>query len=402
MIFTPSMSALFELIPEHNFNQHTVKVPGKLYITGEYAILEPGHSAILIAVDQYLTAQISMSQTPFVGSLTSDLAGMTAIRYQRSESIDSLQLLDPSVETSANTFLPERESSSLIQPWRYVLAAIEVVEQLVQESKRPLQDYDLKFFSELASTDGLKYGFGSSGAVTVATIRALLHFYGLNPKSTVTVFKLATIALTKAKSNGSFGDVAAITLGSWVYYQSFDRQWLAEQLEELTSLADLLLSEWPYLELESLPVIEKLALLIGWTQSPASTDDLVDYLKQQLNAENQGSYQLFLEKSHNSVERMYAAFQEENIELIQEEMANYRHLLLKLSKQFNLTIETPELEQLVELSHAYQFEAKSSGAGGGDCGIAIGHRHQKNHLLIDRWQQSGIIPLNIKVAPKQF
>ena len=99
---------------------------------------------------------------------------------------------------------------------------------------------------------------------------------------------------------------------------------------------------------------------------------------------------------------MYVAFKAADISQIQEELANYRHLLLRLSKQFNLTIETPELEQLVELSHAYQFEAKSSGAGGGDCGIAIGHRRQKVRLLVDRWRKIGIVPLDVKVAPLQY
>lgn len=399
MIFTPSMATLFALIPEHNFNQHTVKVPGKLYITGEYAILEPGHSAILIAVDQYLTAQISLSQSPFTGRLSSDLAGMPPLQYQRSSHNKKVLPLENDLEDTTHD---AETSRSLLYTWRYVLAAVDVVEQLVQELKRPLQDYELNFVSDLASSDGQKYGFGSSGAVTVATIRAMLNFYGLAAKNPATIFKLAAIALTNAKSNGSFGDVAAITLGSWVYYQSFDRDWLTQQLHLDGSLADLLLVDWPYLLLENIPPVNQLSLLIGWTQSPASTDDLVDYLRQQMNEQNAADYQAFLDKSKASVERMYLAFKDANIVQIQEELANYRHLLLKLSKQFNLTIETPELEQLVELSHAYQFEAKSSGAGGGDCGIAIGHRRQKVRLLVDRWRKTGIIPLDIKVAPLQY
>ena len=99
---------------------------------------------------------------------------------------------------------------------------------------------------------------------------------------------------------------------------------------------------------------------------------------------------------------MYQAFKTQEIPAIQEELANYRHLLLKLSKHFNLTIETPALSQLVNLSQAYQFEAKSSGAGGGDCGIAIGHKNQKSQLLIDQWQENGIQALNISVAPLQM
>ncbi|SQC68686.1 phosphomevalonate kinase [Listeria fleischmannii subsp. fleischmannii] len=35
-----------------------VKVPGKLYIAGEYAVVESGHTAILTAVDRYITLTI--------------------------------------------------------------------------------------------------------------------------------------------------------------------------------------------------------------------------------------------------------------------------------------------------------------------------------------------------------
>ena len=385
------MSKLFEIKPELNFQTQHVKVPGKLYISGEYAILEPGHPAILIAVDQYLTSELSMSLKPYQGSISSDLPGMQTLNYRRHR------------ETEAIKLNLEEQSAGSISDWRYVLSAIEVIEDLIHEIGRPVQDYRLNFSSDLASQEGKKYGFGSSGAVTVAAVRSLLQFYGLAAVSPVTIFKLATIALMRLESNGSFGDIAAITLGDWVYYQSFDREWLKARLSKETTILDLLLVEWPYLKLEHVPAVEDLSVLIGWTQSPASTDDLVAYLRQQMDqASNIAPYKSFLDKSQESVERMYQAFKAQEIPAIQEELANYRHLLLKLSKHFNLTIETPALSQLVNLSQAYQFEAKSSGAGGGDCGIAIGHKNQKSQLLIDQWQENGIQALNISVAPLQM
>ena len=391
MNFSSVMSKLFELKPEQNFQPQNVKVPGKLYISGEYAILEPRHPAILIAVDQYLNSQLSISSIPYQGCIKSDLPGMTDLNYRRhSQSTDIRVAI-------------EEQSAGSLHDWRYVLAAINVVEALIIEIGRPIQDYHLTFSSELASEEGKKYGFGSSGAVTVATIRALIQFYGLHALSSKTIFKLAAIALTNLNTNGSLGDIAAITLGNWVYYQSFDREWLRARLKTNTSTIDLLYVEWPYLKLEHLEPIEDMTLLIGWTKSPASTDDLVTYLHQQMNeAETLLPYKSFLEDSQLSVERMHGAFKSKNITLIQEELANYRHLLLKLSKQFNLSIETPALTELVNLSHAYQFEAKSSGAGGGDCGIAIGHKNQKSELLADEWMAIGIQPLEIAVAPLQM
>ena len=46
----------------------TVKAPGKLYIAGEYAVVEPGQPAILIAVDQFVYATISQAKQGLVSS----------------------------------------------------------------------------------------------------------------------------------------------------------------------------------------------------------------------------------------------------------------------------------------------------------------------------------------------
>lgn len=37
------------------------KVPGKLFIAGEYAVTEPGFPAILVAVDQFITVLLDKS-----------------------------------------------------------------------------------------------------------------------------------------------------------------------------------------------------------------------------------------------------------------------------------------------------------------------------------------------------
>ena len=35
------------------------RAPGKLYIAGEYAVVEPGHRAVLVAVDRFITVRIT-------------------------------------------------------------------------------------------------------------------------------------------------------------------------------------------------------------------------------------------------------------------------------------------------------------------------------------------------------
>lgn len=40
----------------------TEKAPGKLYIAGEYAVVENGHPAILVALDQFVTCQLTAAK----------------------------------------------------------------------------------------------------------------------------------------------------------------------------------------------------------------------------------------------------------------------------------------------------------------------------------------------------
>ena len=59
----------------------TVKAPGKLYIAGEYAVVESGYPAIIVALDQFVTATISPSET--IGSIVSEQYQENSIVWRR-------------------------------------------------------------------------------------------------------------------------------------------------------------------------------------------------------------------------------------------------------------------------------------------------------------------------------
>lgn len=357
----------------------TVKVPGKLFITGEYAILFPKQPAIIIAVDQFLTAQVTASDLAEGGVITTNLSELGPLNFDRK---DNHFHVAPNTATG----------------WHYCINAIRVTESLLNSLKVPLLNYNIQFNSDLINKDGLKFGLGSSGAIVVATIKGILAYHGVQALAHVTIFKLAAIALTLSKSNGSLADIATITTGGWVYYQSFDRQWLKEMVHANTPVASLLLKDWPDLVIESLSVPDELALLIGWTQSPASTENLVGQLLDRLNqADDQ--FKAFLKNAKASVERMRIGFQEKNLTVIQDEIQVYRQLLLELSHTYQLNIETNELTQFIETALPHSYIAKSSGAGGGDCGIAIGHKDIETETLIKDWELDDIVALPLQVTP---
>ncbi|SEK62631.1 phosphomevalonate kinase [Carnobacterium iners] len=351
-----------------------VSAPGKLYIAGEYAVVEPGHPAIIVAVDQFIT--VSLEQTKHVGSITSFQYGNLPILWRRHND----QLV-----------LDKREN-----PFHYILAAITVTEKYAKELNKELAFFSITIDSELDSSNGRKYGLGSSAAVTVATIKALCQFYNLDSNDEL-VFKLAALAHLSVKSNGSCGDVAASVYGGWIAFTTFDRDWVAsQQKKEQYSIKELIDNDWPLLSIKPLTPPRDLRLVIGWTGSPASTSDLVDEVTNQRNRDK-NAYDNFLKDSKQCVNQMIEGFQHNDIQMIQQQIRKNRELLIKMSQDTGVIIETPALTQLCNVAEQYHGAAKSSGAGGGDCGIVLFNRREGLLPLMTAWEKEGITNLPLHV-----
>ncbi|OJG75391.1 phosphomevalonate kinase [Enterococcus quebecensis] len=343
-----------------------------MFIAGEYAVVEPGHPAIIVAVDQFVTVTLETAEN--VGSIQSAQFSSLPVRWTRRNN---------------ELVLDIREN-----PFHYVLAAIRLTEKYAHEQNKKLDFYHLKVTSELDNSNGRKYGLGSSGAVTVATVRALSLFYKLD-LTEKEIFKLSSLAHLDVQGNGSCGDIAASCYGGWIAFSTFDHDWVNEQSQKQT-LTELLQATWPKLMIQPLTVPKKLRLLIGWTGSPASTSDLVDQVNQSKEVQ-ETAYQEFLQESKICVETMISGFQSENISLIQNQIRKNRHLLQRLTSITGVAIETPALKKLCDLAENYGGSSKSSGAGGGDCGIVLFKQKSGILPLMSSWEKEGITPLPLHV-----
>ncbi|MFZ4355079.1 phosphomevalonate kinase [Enterococcus gallinarum] len=349
-----------------------ISVPGKLFIAGEYAVVEPGHPAIIVAVDQFINVTIEGARKN--GSIQSAQYSDLPIRWTR---------------RNGELVLDHREN-----PFHYILAAIRLTEKYAQEKGTLLSFYDLKVTSELDNSNGRKYGLGSSGAVTVATVKALNLYYDLK-MDRLTQFKIAALAHLAVQGNGSCGDIAASCYGGWLAFSTFDHEWVLRKQQEWT-LTQLLTSDWPELSIRPLIVPKSLRLLIGWTGSPASTSDLVDQVYQSKEAKEKG-YAKFLTDSKDCVNRLIDGFLNEDSRTIKKMITENRKLLVGLSSLTGVTIETPALKKLCDLAETYRGAAKSSGAGGGDCGIVIVDQKTGILPLMSAWEKADIIPLPLHV-----
>ncbi len=319
-----------------------VKTGGKLYIAGEYSVLTPNQSAIIKNIDIFMQAEIKFSEKY---SIYSDM-------YDYSVALE---------EDDGNYSL--------------ITETVKIVNEYLQLKGVDIQPFDMKITGKMEK-NGKKYGIGSSGSVTVLTVKAMAKLYSYNISSEE-LFKLSSYVLLKRGDNGSMGDIACISYGSPVMYTSFDRNLIKEKMKN-SSLAEIMNLEWGY-KIEKIHCPEKYEFLVGWTGIPSISGKMIIEVKNSINNE-------FLEKSEEIVRNLKNGIEHGNKKIISENVEENSKLLKMLHEK----IYSRKLLELIESAEGLDICAKSSGAGGGDCGIAISFNKNDTEKLLERWESRGI------------
>lgn len=423
---------------------------GKLYIAGEYAVVD-GAAAIVVAVNRYVSVTIDdddlritdihgknysskflsesnselkdfdkLDSPTVYGSISSGCesvdSSVDSACDSSSVSLDSQRLQKKVNENSKyKTLYWKRsfngkdilvEEEKYAQFYSYVLSAMNVVDKFAFEQyKKPLNKcYNVRISSDLDDSRlGRKYGLGSSAAVTVAVVRALCKWYDLDI-STPDICKLALIASALVEGSGSGGDVAASVYGGWIMYRAYYRDWLKAEIEMVNSgdldFHKLVRKKWPRLEVKRLNVSSSLRLLVGWTGIPSSSSSLVRSVKSNRLSQKLFTYEDFCLLSEACVQRLVKVLESGDLISLSHGLECNRQLLRDLSDLTQTPIETPKLTSLIETAKFVGAAAKTSGAGGGDCGIALASSYNKDGIsyIKDTWKSDGIKPLNLNVA----
>lgn len=319
-----------------------VKTGGKLYIAGEYSVLTPNQSAIIKNIDIFMQAEIKFSEKY---SIYSDM-------YDYSVTLE---------EDDGNYSL--------------ITETVKIVNEYLQLKGVDIQPFDMKITGKM-ERNGKKYGIGSSGSVTVLTVKAMAKLYSYDISSEE-LFKLSSYVLLKGGDNGSMGDIACISYGSPVMYTSFDRNFIKEKMKN-SSLAEIMNLEWGY-KIEKIHCPEKYEFLVGWTGIPSISGKMIIEVKNSINKE-------FLEKSEEIIRNLKNGIEQGNKKIISENVEKNSKLLKMLHEK----IYSWKLLELVESAEGLDICAKSSGAGGGDCGIAISFNKNDTEKLLERWESRGI------------
>ena len=381
-----------------------VTAPGKLYIAGEYAVTNPGSPAVLVAVDRCVTVAVGPAAGKDFGTIVSQQYPGKQCRWVRDDDNCPYANGDPGVFDFAFSALEWAD--------RYLLEKSGMRGGPEPGSRAPL--FDLSISSRLDAPDGTKYGLGSSAAVCVAVVEAVFAFWNRTDPSgpigrgdsldlRTTIFKLAAIAHLTIQGNGSLGDVASSAFGGWLLYHSFDRAWLRDRLANLSAgtatLEQIVSDEWPALGLEPLGVDPRVRLIVGWTGTPASTGPLVAKASQPVDPED---YRRFVVASAETVANVAQALRSGDFVALGRFIARNRSLLLDLASQRHVPIETRRLREGIEAALSCGLASKTSGAGRGDCLIALENSDAPADLdhLVDSWKQAGIAALDLSVAER--
>ena len=318
-----------------------VQTCGKLYLAGEYAVLTAGQPAIIKAIPIYMIGEI---QTAPDYRLTSDM-----------------------FEHSAN--LEPDPDYALIQE------AIGVMNAYLQDLDYQLLPFSLKISGKMEK-NGKKFGIGSSGSVVILTLKVMAALYELDLELEL-LFKLASYVLLKLGDNGSMGDLACIVYEDLIYYRSFDRELVRKRMDKV-DLQQILAEDWGF-EIRSIKPGLAMDFLVGWTKQPAISKDLVNQVKSAIS-------ESFLTDSRTQVDALERALLAGEKLAIQSSLEKASRLLETLSP----AIYTDRLKVLKEAAEGLNCVAKSSGAGGGDCGIALSFDATSSNQLIQAWQAAGI------------
>jgi len=323
--------------------------PGKLFLLGEYAVLG-GAPALLTAVDRRVEVAVDDSTS---GSWNVSAPNLGIERLTLGTDGELPGTLDSRVRSSLRVFDAVREA---------VLA----------RAPRPPRPLAISIDSTAFFHDGHKLGLGSSAAVAAALTAALCAAVGLN-QGRASLFSLADAAHRSAQGGvGSGGDVAASVYGGLIGYNQG---------------ATPVPLYWP----------EELRMMAVVTGEGSLTTRLVarvaDYA-----AEDPARHRADIARLSALAERAAAALADPDgfLRLTNE----YFTALSRLDAHALAGIVTERHRELHELVRREGGAFKTSGAGGGDIGLAFSHSGEPVERLAAALARAGasVVPLGFVAA----
>ncbi|MBD3231032.1 phosphomevalonate kinase [Candidatus Dependentiae bacterium] len=360
-----------------------VKVPGKIILSGEWSILQPGNSCIVIAVDKYVFLKISQSRKIKISANDIDLKNVLS-------EIKNYKLIFKSKLTKSQKL-----------KLKLCKKSIEIACKYLSENNIAIKNFNLNINSQISNftlPNGKtkKIGLGSSSAIVVAIISGLLKFHNFKIQSKKIkniIFKLSSIAhYIKQNKVGSCADIAACTFQKPLEYKRFDPSWFNQQIKtkKLNFIVNI---KWPNLKIKPIQLPSDLKINIGFVGFSSSTKNLINQISK--NNPNLLSKNFF--KINQIVKKLLQSFKQSENPSQKSEILNLINQNRNFLKKIDTKLEPPKLKKMIQLANLTGAEAKFSGAGGGDCVIAINFDKTTESKINQLWQKNSFFPLKINM-----
>ncbi len=329
--------------------QLTVTAPGKLFLLGEYAVLD-GAPAAVAAV------------SPGV-----------EVRFERPNGIAGLHLVAPQIGERLElcpTALPEPAG-----PLRFVLAGLRQIPAAQARKILP----GLRIVAQACCPRiGEKLGLGLSAAFCAAVTAGLYSLCHPNvalEQARPTVFQWALSAHRMAQGGaGSGADVAASVYGGILWYElETPHEPVIRPVHPVT---------WP-------------TLVVAWTGVPADTTDWI--LRYRLASRVcPPAHACFLEYSASAVRDLTYAL--EHGKSLHHPVGCATHALRHFAQRTGFAVFRHEIEEAIAIARDLGLPAKWSGAGGGDCVFALAPDESAGNKLRAAWEDAGFPTLDVNWA----
>jgi len=311
-------------------NSYNAKVPGSLMLFGEHAVLH-GKKALVCAINKYISVNLVPINTRDIKIFSNTLGTLTT-------TIDNLQI---------------------VTPFTFVLNIINSYRNLLPSG------FELNITTEFSD----KVGFGSSAAVTVATIAVFENWIHQQELDLIKIYKTAKNIAQTVQKIGSGADIAASIFGGILLYQT-----TLESYEKL---------------------IVDLPLTAIYSGSKTTTLDAI-YHVEKLRSKYSKIFAKLFDTMEECTNDAYLAIKMQNFVELGALMNIHNGL------QDAINVNNAILAELVFALRSYReiFGAKISGAGLGDCLIGLGTLPPDSFPQTERQYKLGVKQFALKISEK--
>jgi len=346
-----------------------VKIPGKMILLGEYAVLE-GARALVMAVNRYVRVTVKERAAREDFQIKSNIS-KTPFYFG----------IDKSGKFQAHPSQTEASHNDM----NFACQSIQAICTRIVSKGVAISPFSLEIDTTQFYFDGSqKLGLGSSAAVIVGIVLALAKYHHIDKEIFANEGDLFGFCLNTHKmaqgNRGSGIDVASSVFGGIVEY-------LLPKANHDMSAKFRLYSSMP-LGLFILPI---------WTGISSSTRALLKKVEV-FRSENPVEFELIMEKLTNLSNNGCMAFKNSDSHAFLNIVHEFYHVLLKFTQRSGVPVISEIHEKIADIVYNAGGIYKPSGAGEGDLGIAFCDSLDKLESIKNNLQQNQVNTIKLDIA----